>query len=192
MKVEMNMDLTKKEVEREMIRTKYLAMAVLLLGIGVIVVGAVFIGLAMQKNSFITNSLREQKITLGLSKDQLAQGQLVDNAAAAQVASNTLNEHLKSIAPTYGDLMVASGGKYDPTNAKDLTYTQGLNMENSLNIAVLGFGVIQETIGVGVALIVLGLLGSAAGLVLVRLTQKATEKESIPAMARPAVALQAE
>lgn len=175
-----------------MLRTKYLSMLVLLLGVGVMVVGAVFIGLAIQKNNFITKSLRDQQITLGLTKDQIAKGMLVDNAAAAQVASDTLATHLKSIAPTYGALMTASGGKYDPTNPQDLTYTQGLNMENSMNIAILGFGVIQETIGVGIALIVLGLLGAAAGLTLLRLAQKVTETEKSPVLAGGAVVYQTE
>ena len=150
----------------------------------------VFIGLAVQKNAFITNALREQKITLGLTEDQIAQGQLVDNAQSAQVASSILNTHLKSIAPTYGDLMAANtatGGKYDPTNPKNLTYTQGLNMVNSLNIAILGFGVIQETMAMGVVLIIIGLLAGATGLSLIRLTQKQTETEKKPALASHAV-----
>jgi hypothetical protein len=174
-------------------RTKYLAMSVLLLGIVVLAIGSVFIGLAYQKNAYITSALRDQKITLGLSKDQIAQGQLVDNAQSAQVAAETLNAHLKSIAPTYGDLMAANsatGGKYDPTNPKNLTYTQGLNMENSLNIAVLGFGVIQETIAVGIVLIIIGLLAGATGLSLIRLTQKQTETEKKRVLASHSVAYQ--
>ena len=108
--------------------------------------GVAFIGIAVQKNNYLVAQLWSQKVTLGLTKDQIAKGDLVDTAQEAQVAANTLAEHLGSIAKTYNDLMAANpGGKYDPTNASDLSYTQGLNMENSFNLVVLGFGVIQET-----------------------------------------------
>jgi hypothetical protein len=66
--------------------------------------------------------------------------------------------------------MASGGGKYDPTNVQQLDYAQGMNISNSLNLAVLGYGVIQETMGTGAIMIVLGfgivlagglLLGSA-------------------------------
>jgi hypothetical protein len=173
-----------------MLRAKYLAFLVLVFGIVILVAGAVFIGLGIQKNNFITSALKDQQITLGLSPSQIAQGQVVDNAAEAQVASNLLNQHLKSIAPTYGALMAkntATGGKYDPTNPTNLTYTQGLNMENSMNIVVLGYGVIQETLALGGVLIVIGLLAGTIGLSILKLAEKEKELEERPAKARAAV-----
>jgi hypothetical protein len=163
--------------------TRYMALLVVLAGVVVLLIGSVFIGLAVQKNNYITGSLREQKITLGLTQEQIAQGQLVDNGARAQVAAETLNTHLKGIAPTYGDLMAANtktGGKYDPTNPSNLSYTQGLNLENGMNLAVLSFGVIQMTMVTGATLIVLGLGVGLGGLVLVRLARKTeTEKSEV-------------
>ena len=64
-------------------------------------------------------------------------------------------------------------GKYDPTDLNDLNYTQGLNMENSFNLAVLSFGVIQETMATGAALIVIGIAVGATGLILFRLSKHA-------------------
>lgn len=155
-------------------RTKYLAMIVVVLGIVSLVMGAAFIGLAVQKNNYVVSALRQQKVTLGLTKDQIANGEVVDNAQKAQIASDTLGQHLQSIAGgTYSDLMVANKtGKYDPTDPKDLTYTQGLNMQNAFNLAVLSFGVIQETMATGAALIVIGIAVGATGLVLFRLNKK--------------------
>jgi hypothetical protein len=175
--------------------SKYLAIIVSMLGVVVILIGAVFVGLSVQKNNYITQSLREQKITLGLSAEQVAQGQVVDNAASAQVAAETLGKHLKSIAPTYGDLMAANtktGGKYDPTNPSNLTYTQGLNLQNAMNMAVMGYGVIQATMATGLALIVLGLGVGLGGLVLVRLSQKEKETEKSAVSVSRRVAYQTE
>jgi hypothetical protein len=159
---------------------RYLAYLVVLVGVAVLLIGSVFIGLSVQKNNYITSALREQKITLGLSQEQIAQGQVVDNSARAQVAAETLGTHLKSIAPTYGALMAANtktGGKYDPTNPSNLTYTQGLNLQNGMNLAVLSFGVIQMTMVTGATLIVLGLGVGLGGLVLVRMARKQSETE---------------
>lgn len=118
--------------------------------------------------------MRQQKVTLGLTKEQIANGEVVDNAQTAQVAAETLTKHLQSIAGgTYSDLMAANkDGKYDPTDINDLKYTQGLNMENSFNLAVLSFGVIQETMAVGAALIVIGIAVGATGFMLFRLGKK--------------------
>jgi hypothetical protein len=176
-----------------MLKTKHLATIVALVGVVVVLIGAVFIGLAVQKNNYVTSALREQKITLGLTQQQIAAGKLVDNAASAQVAAETLGTHLKSIAPTYGDLMARNpSGKYDPANASNLSYTQGLNMENSMNLTVLSFGVIQETTVMGVTLIVLGLAVGLGGLVLVRLTQKQSETEKSAVRVARGVAYQTE
>jgi len=152
-------------------RTRYLAMIVVVLGILSVVMGAGFIALAAQKNDYVVSGLRQQEVTLGLSEEQIANGEVVDNAQEAQVAAETLSNHLEKIAGgTYGDLMAASKtGRYDPTDPKQLTYTQGLNMENSLNLVVLGFGVIQQTMAVGAALIVIGIAVGATGTTLFRL-----------------------
>jgi hypothetical protein len=157
-------------------RTQYLSILVVVLGIISVVIGAVFVGLAAQKNNYITNELRQQKVTVGLTKEQIANGEIVDNAQKAQVAAETIAKHLQSIAPTYGDLMALNpDGKYDPTNPDDLKYTQGLNMENSFNMAVLGFGVIQETTATGATLIVIGIAIGVIGLILFRIDKKAPD-----------------
>jgi len=157
-------------------RTQYLAMVVVVLGIVSLVLGAVFLGVAAQKNNYITTALRQQNITVGLTKEQIANGEVVDNAHKAQVAAEKMSKDLQSIAPTYGALMTANpGGKFDPTNLTDLKYAQGLNLENALNMAVLSYGVVQETTATGVALIVIGIAVGATGLMLFRLGKKTPE-----------------
>jgi hypothetical protein len=155
---------------------KYLSIMMSILGIISIAVGAVFIGIAQQKNNFITNQLREQGITLGLTQEQIAKGNVVDNGAEAQVASNTLAEHLKSIAPSYSALMAANpSGRFDPTNPTNLTYAQGLNLENAMNIVVAGYGVVEAITGVGAAVIVLGLGLTISGFVFFKVVAKKEE-----------------
>jgi hypothetical protein len=151
-------------------RKQYLAMLVVVLGIVSVALGTAFIGLSAQKNNYITNELRQQNVTVGLTKEQIDNGEIVDNARKAQIAAETISKHLQSIAPTYNDLMALNpSGKYDPANPNDLKYTQGLNMENSFNMAVLSFGVIQETMATGSALIVIGIAVGATGFMLFRL-----------------------
>ena len=50
-----------------------------------------------------------------------------------------------------------AGGKYDPTNAKHLTYAQAMNLENYLYLGVLGFGVAQLAMGMGAFMLLTGL-----------------------------------
>jgi uncharacterized membrane protein len=162
-----------KENRTKMGRKQYLAMLVMVLGIVSVALGATFIGLSAQKNNYVTNELRQQNVTVGLTKEQIANGEIVDNARKAQLAAETIAKHLQNIAPTYNDLMALNpSGKYDPANPTDLKYTQGLNMENSFNIAVLSFGVIQQTIATGIALVIIGIAVGATGFMFSRLDKK--------------------
>lgn len=159
-------------------------LGLLVLGLGIVglIIGMAFIGLAVQKNNLVTSELRAQNVTLGLSQEQINNGQVVDNAQTAQAAADILAKHLKSIAPTYGDLMTQNpNGRYDPSNPTNLTYTQGLNMENSMNLAVLSFGVIQVAEVTGGALVAIGFAVGATGLILIRLAQreKVAEKKTV-------------
>ena len=154
-------------------RTKYLAMVIVLLGIVSLAVGGVFVGLAAQKNAYVTDQLRQQHITTGLTKAQIAEGEVVDNAQTAQAAADKLRHDLISISPTYSALMAKnSTGKYDPTNLTDLDYTQGLNMENALNVAVLGYGFLQATFVGGLTLIAIGVAFIGSGLIMLDLNKK--------------------
>jgi hypothetical protein len=159
-----------------MLKNRYLATIVMLLGVVGLAIGGAFIGISLQKNNFLVDQLRAQQITLGLSADQVAAGQLVDTAQEAQVAADTLASHLSNIAATYNDLMAANpSGRYDPSNPENLTYTAGLNMENSLNMVVLGFGVIQQTEATGATLAVLGVSILLIGVVLFRKNRLTSE-----------------
>ena len=149
--------------------TRGLAILVLLLGVVAVVLGGVFIGMGMSKDNLLTTAMQDEKITLGIPSDKLAEGEVIDSAKEAEIAGDTAREHRHGIAPTYGDLL--GGEKYDPTNPKQLTYAQALNLENYLYLAVLGFGVTQLAIGSGAFMVITGIALGATGVTLHRISK---------------------
>lgn len=145
---------------------KGLSLIVIVLGIVSIVVGGIFLGQAFAKNNYLQTAMQQEQITLGIDTDNLAEGDVIDTAAEAEIAGDTVREHRHSIAPTYGDLL--GGAQYDPTNVTQLTYAQALNLENYLYLAVLGFGVTQIAMGVGAFMVITGIALGVTGAVLLK------------------------
>lgn len=144
-----------------------LAILIILIGLVSLVVGGVFIVQGMAKNNYLVSAMRQEKITLGIPSDKIAEGEIIDNAQEAQTAADTVREHRHKISPTYGDLL---GGKsFDPTNPQQLTYAQAMNLENYLYLAVLGFGVTQIVIASGIIMVITGIALGGTGLALFRL-----------------------
>ncbi len=145
---------------------RYLAMVIILMGVVGVVLGSVFITQGVEKASWMRQAMRIEKITLGLPEEKVKAGEIVDTAKEAQVAGDTVREHRRGIAPTYGDLL--GSGRFDPTNPNHVTYMQALNLENYLYLAVLGFGVTDVVMATGAFMVVMGiaLLGSGIGLFL--------------------------
>jgi hypothetical protein len=145
-----------------------LAMVVLLLGVVAVVIGGVFIWQGFAKNDLLVTSMQQEQITLGIEGEDLEAGEVIDSAAEAQLAGDTVREHRHGIAPTYGDLL--GTGRFDPTDTTQLTYAQALNLENYLYLAVLGFGVTQLALGAGAFMVVTGLAIICGGLVVYRVS----------------------
>ena len=143
------------------------AIGVLLLGLVAVVFGGVFIGLGVAKNSQLVTAMNQEQVKLSLEEG--APPTLIDNMAKAQAAGDLIRGHRRAIAPTYQDLL--GGGKFDPTNPKDLTYAQAMNMENYLYLAVVGFGLTQAVMGSGVFMVVTGLALGGTGFALYRLNK---------------------
>jgi len=144
----------------------YLSIMVLLLGVVAMVVGAVFMYQAYEKESWMKEAMRLENVTLGLTEEQIAAGEVIDTAGEAQSAGDTIREHRRSIASSYQELL--AGGQYDPTNPAHLSYAQALNMENYLYLAVLGFGVTTVIYGTGAFMIIVGIALAGTGIVLFR------------------------
>ena len=139
----------------------------LALAIVAFALGTVFVVQGVTKSAWISDTLRAENVTLGLSQDEIAKGNVVDSAAEAQQASAILRADRQKIAPTYTALL--AGGKFNASDPVQLTYAQAMNMENSLNLVVLGFGVAQMALGAGVFMLVIAI---ALGIISLVLRQK--------------------
>jgi hypothetical protein len=144
------------------------AIAVLLLSLVALVIGSVFIGLGVARNNQLVTAMSREQVKLSLEEG--APPTLIDNMSKAQAAGDLIRGHRRSIAPTYQDLL--GGGKFDPTNPKELTYAQAMNMENYLYLAVVGFGLTQAVMARGVFMVVTGLALGGTGFALYRLNKR--------------------
>ena len=149
---------------------RIIGILVLLLGLVGLGVGGVFVGTGVAKNNQIATSLRAEKVTLGISAEDVVKGQVVDTLSEAQKAAETLTEHRKSIAPSYNELL--AGGKFDPTNLKQLSYAQAMNLQTNMYTAVVAFGLAQSIIANGAFMIATGLALVGAGFAVFRLSKK--------------------
>lgn len=149
---------------------KTLGIVVLVIGLVGLGVGGAFLGIGVAKNTDIAESLRVEKVTLGISPEEIAKGQVVDTLAEAQKAAETLTSHRQNIAPTYGELL--NGVKFDPTNPTQLSYAQAMNLQNNMYTAVVAFGLAQSIIANGAYMIVTGIALILAGLALYKTGKK--------------------
>jgi len=152
---------------------RYLAIAAIALGIAGLAIGIGFVVEAKAKSDLLTESMRREQITLGLTQEQIDQGQLVDTAVEAQKAGDTIQEHRRTIAPTYGDLL--AGGRFDPDNPTHVTYMQALNMEGYLYLSVASFGLVTVTQVAGIFMIVTGMALAIMGVALLMLRRPALQ-----------------
>ena len=149
--------------------SRNIPLIIAILGIVAIVIGVVFVFEGMSKNNLIQDRMKIEKVTLAVDPDNPTKLTYIQNADDAQKAADTIASHRRAIAPTYQDLL--GGGKFDPTNPKDLTYAQAMNLENYLYMAVTAFGLIQVVTASGVFMVVTGLALGGTGVVLYQLSR---------------------
>lgn len=147
-------------------KSRYLASAVLLLGVVAFVMGITFIVQGVVKDNLLREAMQIERVTYLLPEEEVAKGNVIDTAAEAEMVADTVREHRRNIAPSYEALL--GEGRYDPTNPEHLSYAQALNMENYLYLAVLGFGLTTVVITSGVFMTVTGIALGAAGVILRR------------------------
>ena len=150
--------------------TRRLGILVLFLGVVGVIFGSVFIGLGITKGNQLTEAMRVEYVTLGIEGDEL-EGEVIDSLGEAQIAGDIIREHRRGIASSYSDLL--GGGSYNPEDPQQLSYSQALNLENYLYLAVVAFGLTLSITGSGVFMVITGLALTGTGVVLYRLTQTA-------------------
>ena len=150
---------------------RYLATMVLLLGVVGVVMGAVFVSLGVSKNNELKEAMRVEHVTLGIEEAEM-KGEAIDSLEEAKKGGDTIREHRRGIAATYEDLL--GGERYDPTNPRQLSYAQALNMENYLYLAVVAFGLTQSVMASGAFMLVTGIALGGTGVVLLGLARRAS------------------
>ena len=102
---------------------RLLSLLIAVAGVVVLGMGIFFVAFGMSKGNWMTNAMRQEKITLGLTADQIKAGDVVDTMAELQKAGDTIREHRHGMAPTYNDAL--AGGQFDPTNVAEAKVCPG-------------------------------------------------------------------
>jgi len=144
-----------------------LAVVILILGIIGVALGGVFIWQGIAKNKLIVDRMKVEKVSLALDSNNPTVLTQVTDATSAQKVADKIAADRRAIAPTYQDIL--AGGRFDPTNPKQLSYAQAMNLENYLYMAVMAFGLVQVVMGSGAYMVVVGLAVFLTGLALYRL-----------------------
>jgi hypothetical protein len=151
---------------------RLIGIAVIGLGIAALVMGVAFVVEGQSKANFIKKSMRVEQVSLAdLGIEGASSSDLIDSAAEAQKAADTLAEHRRTyLAPTYKDLL--GGQRFNPDNATQMSYVQALNLENYLYLGVASLGLTTVTIVSGIFMMVTGLGLSLIGFAVQRLAKK--------------------
>ena len=128
--------------------SKIAVVAAILLGIGMVALGVIFVLMGYGAKSDIREALLKEKVITGA--DSAIPDVLVEDVETAKAQQDTIEAH------TFGRFGPYSGMERDDPN-RDV-YIKGLTLRNALNLAVVGFGVADLAIGIGWVTVVLGLM----------------------------------
>ena len=132
---------------------RHLWIGALALGLLFVGLGALFMITALEAKGAIRTALAEENVTT--SKDAVnfgvPAGVLVTDATTAEAQAEVIKMHSIDRYGLYTDME-----RDDPNRA---TYIKGLTLRNSLNMAVMGFGIADLAMGMGAIIVLMGLLG---------------------------------
>ncbi len=134
---------------------------VLLLGVVALVIGSVFISQGIVKNTMITEAMQMEQITYGGNEE--VEG-IIDTVTEVELMASILKEHRLDIG-IYSEL--------DRDDPQRDTILKAMTIENSLNLAQLGYGVTTVVIVSGVFMVIMGIALGGTGLGLYRLSGRA-------------------
>ena len=133
---------------------KGLSIVLIAAGVIALVFGIVFIAQGFMKSGLITEAMQIEKATYG-SADGDIDG-VIDTSGEAQVMAGVLRDHRMENYGVYTEL------ERDDPNRE--TILKAMTMENSLNLAVLSYGVTDIAKASGGFMLVIGLALTATGL----------------------------
>jgi hypothetical protein len=148
-----------------------IGLAMMVLGLLGLLIGVAFLVQGYTKQVYLVDSMKQEGIKLGeLGITGPDASKVVDNAEYAQIVADKVRADRHQIAPNYEALL--GGNHFDPTNPKQLSYAQALNLENYLYLAVASFGLIDIAIGTGGFMIITGIALGIGGFALFGLSTK--------------------
>ena len=127
--------------------TRYVVVAMVVLGLAMVGIGGIFVAKGLDVKAEIQAELLQEQVTTG--QDASIPGVMVQDSTTAKAQQDAITAH------TYGEWGPYSG--LDREDPRRDVYLKGLTLRNSLNLAIMGFGVADLAIGTGVIAIVLGL-----------------------------------
>ena len=127
---------------------KFAVVVAISLGLGMIALGIIFVVMGLDARGDVRDALAEEQVVT--SQDAPIPGVPVEDAATAKAQQDAIESHTFGRFGPYSSL-----DKDDPRRETSIT---GLTLRNSLNLAVIGFGVADLAIGVGVVTVVLGVI----------------------------------
>jgi hypothetical protein len=151
---------------------RFVSLVISILGLLAILIGVVFVFQGVSKNNLIVERMDAEKVTLALDPNNPTQLTPIQNGTDAQMAADTIATHRRAIAPSYQELL--GNGRFDPSDLKQLTYAQAMNLENYLYLAVTAFGLVQVVEAAGAFMIITGVALGLIGLLLYRIPIKAS------------------
>ena len=155
---------------------RYRLIAAVVLGLVIVGSGILFVASGLDARAEIKTALIQEEVIT--SRDSAIPGVLVQDTATARAQQDAIESH------TYGKWGPYSGMDREDPNRE--VYLKGLTLRNSLNLAVMGFGLADLAIGTGAVAIALGLAitGLAVpGLFLMRQPELLMNRRSIPRVA---------
>jgi len=142
-----------------------LGITVIILAAIMAIIGIIFLQQGFSTQSWLTHAMEQENITFEIDGKQT----VIDSAEKAQKAGDTVREHRHGIATTYGDLL--GGQNFDPTDPKQLTYAQALNLENYLYLGVASFGLATVVLASGGFMLLTGIAFGVIGFALLKIAK---------------------
>jgi hypothetical protein len=140
-------------------RIKGMGIVIVIMAVICLLIGVTFIAQGFIQQHTIIADMDEEKVTMDAFGGN--PNNIMNTMHDAEIAAATVTKHRHSMAPSYAALL--KDKDFNPSDPEQLIYAQAMNLENSLDLVVLSFGVVRVILATGgfmiIAAIVFGLTG---------------------------------
>jgi len=161
---------------------RHLWVGALAFGLLFIVLGTLFMVIGLDAKDMIRTALADENVTTSADAVEygVPAGVVVTDAKTAEAQAEVIKKHSFDRYGRYADM--------DRDDLNREAYLNGLTLRNSLNMAVMGFGVADLAIGMGAVIVLMG-VGTLAFVAPVLYITTAKEGEAEPTVKARAPAL---